>query len=336
VSNLEIPKSVLSCYNRQTMNFLITGAAGFLGSHLANHLAREGHQVRALDDLSTGDPQSLSPDVMFTRGDVNDRPKLWTLLQDVDCVYHLAARVLVAESILYPREYNGVNVGGTVSLMEAMRDVGVRRVVLISSGTVYGDQGEQPLKEDAAPNPRSPYAVSKLSAEYYVRSIGDLWNIETVSLRVFNAYGPGQNLPASHPPVIPNFLRQAVRDGTLVVHSDGSQTRDYVFVDDVVNAMVAAATAPSIDKLRINVGSGTEISVRQLVQYVLEVTNSSAEVVYNPRTDPGVSRMCADLTFAREKLGYRPRISLQDGLFFTLERDLRFRREVPTRPLKTK
>jgi len=182
------------------MNFLITGAAGFLGSALANRLAREGHQVRGLDDLSTGDPRSLSPDVLFTRGDVNDRPKLWTLLQDVDCVYHLAARVIVAESVLYPREYSAVNVGGTVSLMEAMRDVGVRRVVFVSSGAVYGDQGQQPLKEDAAPDPHSPYAVSKLSAEYYVRTIGDLWAIETVSLRVFNAYGPGQNLPPSHPP----------------------------------------------------------------------------------------------------------------------------------------
>jgi len=317
------------------MNFLITGAAGFLGSTLANHLAREGHQVRALDDLSTGDPQALSPDVLFTRGDVNDRPKLWTLLQDVDCVYHLAARVLVAESILYPREYNSVNVGGTVSLMEAIRDVGVQRVVFISSGAVYGDQGEQPLNENAPPNPRSPYAVSKLSAEYYIRSIGDLWNIETVSLRVFNAYGPGQHLPPSHPPVIPNFLRQAIRDGTLVVHSDGSQTRDYVFVDDVVNAMVAAATAPSIDKKRINVGSGIETSVSQLVKHVLEVTNSDAEVVHNPRTDPGVSRMCADLTLAREKLGYRPCISLEDGLKLTIERDPRFRREIPTRPLKS-
>lgn len=316
------------------MNFLITGAAGFLGSALANQLAREGHQVRALDDLSMSDPQALSPDVLFTRGDVNDRPKLWTLMQDVDCVYHLAARVLVAESVLYPREYNAVNVGGTVSLMEAMRDVGVRRVVFISSGAVYGDQGKQPLSEDASPYPRSPYAVSKLAAEYYVRSIGDLWNIETVSLRVFNAYGPGQHLPPSHPPVIPNFLRQAVRDGTLVVHNDGSQTRDYVFVDDVVNAMVAAATAPSIDKQCINIGSGTETSIRQLVKQVLEVTNSRAEVIYNPRTDPGVSRMCADLTLAREKLGYRPRLSLEEGLNLTLDRDLRFRREIPTRPLQ--
>jgi UDP-glucose 4-epimerase len=315
------------------MNFLITGAAGFLGSALANRLAREGHQVRGLDDLSTGDPQSLSPDVLFTRGDVNDRPKLWTLLQEVDCVYHLAARVLVAESVLYPREYNAVNVGGTVSLMEAMRDVGVRRVVLVSSGAVYGDQGKQPLDEGAPPDPHSPYAVSKLSAEFYVRTIGDLWAIETVSLRVFNAYGPGQNLPASHPPVIPNFLRQAVRGGTLVVHSDGNQTRDYVFVEDVVNAMVAAATAREVNRLVINVGSGQETSVREVANQVLSVTNSNAEVIYNPRTDPGVSRMCANISLARERLGYQPRIPLAEGLRLTLERDPRFRDEA-TRPIR--
>src|SRR5512145_1224670 len=222
------------------MNFLITGAAGFLGSALANRLAWEGQQVRGLDDLSTGDASTLSPDVLFTRGDVGDRPKLWTLLQDVDCVYHLAARVSVPESIMYPREYNLVNVGGTVSLMEAMRDVGVRRVVFISSGAVYGDQQVQPLKESTVPDPRSPYAVSKLASEYYIRTIGDLWKIDTVSLRVFNAYGPGQRLPASNPPVIPNFLRQATHNGTIVVHGQGTQTRDYVYVDDVIDAMVAA------------------------------------------------------------------------------------------------
>ncbi len=128
--------------------------------------------------------------------------------------------------------------------MEAMRDVGVRRVVFVSSGAIYGDQAEQPLRESLPPNPRSPYAVSKLAAEYYVNTIGDLWNIETVCLRVFNAYGPGQHLPASHPPVVPYFLRQALRNGTLVVHGDGSQTRDYVYVDDVVSALIAASTAP--------------------------------------------------------------------------------------------
>lgn len=316
---------------RPAMNYLITGAAGFLGSALANQLAREGHQVRGLDDLSTGDPATLSPDVHFTRGDVNDRPKLWTLLQDVDCVYHLAARVSVPESVLYPREYNAVNVGGTVSLMEAMRDVGVRRVVLISSGAVYGDQQEQPLRETAEPNPRSPYAVSKLAAEYYLRTIGDLWGIETVSLRVFNAYGPGQRLPASHPPVIPYFLRQAVRNGTLVIHGQGMQTRDYVFVDDVVRAMIAASTAANINHLIINVGSGRETSVRELVRHVMELTKSDAEIIYNPRTDTGVSRMCADISLARQKLNYQPRVSLAEGLRLTLERDPLYKREILTR-----
>lgn len=307
------------------MNFLITGAAGFLGSALANHLAREGHQVRGLDDLSTGDPQSLAPDVHFTRGDVNDRPKLWTLLQEVDCVYHLAARVSVPESVLYPREYNAVNVGGTVSLMEAMRDVGVRRVVLISSGAIYGDQGEQPLRETMQPNPRSPYAVSKLAAEYYVNTIGDLWNIETVSLRVFNAYGPGQHLPPANPPVVPYFLKQALRSGSLVVHGNGTQTRDYVYLDDVVSAMVAASTAPNLGGLVINIGSGRETAVRDLVRTVLDLTDSRAEVIYNTKTTGGVSRMCADLALAEKKLNYRPSISLADGLRLTLQRDSRFK-----------
>jgi UDP-glucose 4-epimerase len=308
------------------MNFLITGAAGFLGSSLANQLAREGHQVRGLDDLSTGDPQVLSPDVHFTRGDVNDRPKLWTLLQDVDVVYHLAARVSVQESVLYPRDYNAVNVGGTVALMEAIRDVGIKRVVFASSGPVYGDMGEQqPLREDMIPNPRSPYAVSKLAAEYYVRTIGNLWGIETVSLRIFNAYGPGQHLPPSHPPVVPHYLRQAQRGGTLVAHGDGTQTRDYVFVDDVISGMIAAATAPNINGLVINIGSGKETSIRDLIRAVLEVTGSKANVVHNTQTPGGVSRMRADLKLAQEKLRFQPSIKLEDGLRLTMQRDPRFR-----------
>jgi len=313
------------------MNFLITGAAGFLGSNLANYLVREGHQVRGLDDLSAGDPQALSPHVLFTRGDVNDRPKLWTLLQEVDCVYHLAARVSVPESVLYPREYNAVNVGGTVSLMEAMRDVGGLRVVFISSGAVYGDRGEQPLKEDARPNPRSPYAVSKLAAEYYVRTIGDLWGIETVILRVFNAYGPGQHLPPSHAPVIPHYLRQALRGSTLVMHGDGSQTRDYVYVDDVVSAMISAATAPGINQMVLNIGSGVETSVRDLVRLIMEVLGVKVEAIANPRSDPGVSRMRADLTLASERLGYQPHFTLEEGLRLTLERDPRFKKDLAVR-----
>ncbi|MCJ7622243.1 MAG: GDP-mannose 4,6-dehydratase, partial [Anaerolineaceae bacterium] len=273
-----------------------------------------------------GDPGSLSPEVQFERGDVNDRPKLWTLLQEVDCVYHLAARVLVPESILYPREYNHVNVGGTVTLMEAMRDVGVRRVVLISSGAVYGEQSEQPVKESAIPNPKSPYAVSKLAAEAYVRTIGKLWGIETVCLRVFNTYGPGQHIPATHAPVIPNFLRQAVLDGTLVVHGNGNQTRDFVYLDDVANAMVRAATASDVDQSIINIGSGIETSIRELVQMVLDETGMEPEVIYNQRVDSGSDRLCADITLAKEKLGYQPATSLEAGLKLTLQRDPRLKK----------
>lgn len=309
------------------MRVLITGAAGFLGSALANRLARENAMVRGLDDLSTGDPNALSQEVHLTRGDINDRPKLWTLLQDIDCVYHLAARVSVPESVLYPREYNQVNVGGTVTLMEAMRDVGVRRVVFISSGAVYGEQGAQPLREDATPNPRSPYAVSKLSAEYYVRTIGHLWGIETVTLRVFNAYGAGQHLPPVHAPVIPYFLRQACYNGTLVVHGDGSQTRDYVYVDDVVEAMVTAATAPGINQKIINIGSGTETSVHDLVNLVLETARGKPEVVYNPRNEGGPRRMRADIALAEQALGYRPAVDLRTGLSLTLEKDQRLRQK---------
>jgi UDP-glucose 4-epimerase len=305
------------------MKFLITGAAGFLGSALANQLAREGHLVRGLDDLSTGDPSALLPEVAFTRGDINDRPKLWTLMQDVQCVYHLAARVLVPESLLYPREYNQVNVGGTVTLMEAMRDVGVRRVVFISSGAIYGNQAVQPVAENATPEPRSPYAVSKLAGEYYVRTIGQLWGIETVVLRVFNAYGPGQHLPPVHAPVIPAFLRQARLNGTLVIHGDGQQSRDYVYLEDVVSGMVAAATNPAAIGQIINLGSGQETTVRELAKLAVLVSGGKPEVVYNPRTERGPDRMCADLSLAQQVLNYQPQISLLDGLQLTLEKDAR-------------
>ena len=306
------------------MKVLITGAAGFLGSALGAHLIKQGHEVRGLDDLSTGKEEVVHKDVLFTRGDVMDRPKLWTLLQDVECVFHLAARVSVQESILYPREYNETNVGGTVSLMEAMRDVGVRRVVFTSSGAVYGSQKEQPLSEDLRPHPDSPYAVSKLSAEYYVRTIGKLWDIETVTLRIFNAYGQGQHLPPAHPPVIPSYLKQAVQEGTLVIHNSGNQTRDFVYVDDVVRAMSRAASADEVDGEIINVGSGTEVSVTELADLVLEVTEGEPEVVHNPKSDGGVKRMRADITRARELLDYEPQISLREGLRLTLKRDPRF------------
>jgi len=306
------------------MNILITGAAGFLGSALANRLILEGHQVHGFDDCSSGDPSSLKPEIFFTRGDVNDRPKLWAVLQGVDLVFHLAARVSVPESILFPRDYNQTNVGGTVTLMEAIRDVGIKRLVFISSGAVYGDQKNQASREDSQVKPRSPYAVSKLAAEYYVRTIGAAINVETVVLRVFNAYGPGQHIPPVHAPVIPSFIRQSVRNGTIVINGDGSQTRDYVYVDDVVTAMVAAGTAPKINNMVINVGSGQSTSVKEMVKKVLEITGGKPQVISNPRAEGGISFLKADIGLAAKKLNYKPSIDLETGLRMTLERDPHF------------
>ena len=267
-----------------------------------------------IDDLSAGDESALHPAVLFSRGDVNDVPKLWTLLQDVDCVFHLAARVSVPQSVLYPREYNAVNVGGTVSVMEAMRDAGVKRVVMASSGAVYGEQKNQPVHEQAAPNPDSPYAVSKLAAEHYVHTIGALWGIETVCLRIFNTYGPGQTLPASHWPVVPRFLSQILGGGSLVIYGNGTQTRDYVYIDDVVAALVSTIKARDVNRLTLNVGSGIETSVNDLVRAVELVTGRRAHIVSNPGESGGVSRLCADIGQAQKRLGYRSAVSLEDGL----------------------
>jgi len=306
------------------MKILVTGVAGFLGSALAQRLLEDGHEVHGLDDLSTGKEEAIPKGVEFELGDMLDRPKLWTLLQDVECVYHLAAKVAVRESILFPREYNSTNVGGTVSVMEAMRDVGVKRVVFTSSGAIYGAQKAQPLHELMVPSPDSPYAVSKLSAEYYVKTIGKLWGIETVTLRIFNTYGPGQHIPADHPPVIPNFLKQAVKGGSLIVHNSGSQTRDYVYIDDVVKALVRAGTATDVDGSTINIGSGNEYSVLDLVKNVVELTGADTEIIYNHKATGGVSRMRADITRAADLLGYKPKFSLAEGLTRTLELDPRF------------
>jgi len=311
------------------MRFLVTGGAGFIGSALANRLTQEGHHVRVIDDLSAGDPARLLPEVNFTRGSVTDKPKLWRLLRGVDCVYHLAARVSVPESILYPREYDTTNVGGTVAVMEAMRDAGVSRVVLASSGAIYGEQPQQPVLEGMSPRPTSPYAVSKLAAEYYVNTIGDLWGIETVALRIFNAYGPGQAIPPSHAPVIPQFVQQALGKGSLIIHGDGKQTRDFVYIDDVVEALVTAATASGINRQVINVGLGQETSINELVRTIEQVAGCEIHSLPVPTESGGVSRLVADLTLAHHKLNYEPQVDLKTGLRLLLERDPQF--QVTTR-----
>ena len=308
------------------MKVLVTGGAGFLGSALANRLVESGHHVRVLDDLSAGDQKRLDPRVVFTRGDTRDIPKLWGLLKGVDCVYHLAARVSVPESVLYPVEYNEVNVGGTVSLMTAVRDARVKRVVLTSSGAAYGEQEEQPVRETARLRPSSPYAVSKMAAEGYVQALGALWGIETVILRIFNTYGPGQTLPPTHAPVLPMFLKQILGGGSLVIYGNGQQSRDFLFISDAVSAMVAAAGASDINRAVINVGSGRELTISALVQAIEKVTGKSAHCLYNEAEGGGVNRLVADIALAREKLGFQPRVELEDGLRQVLREDPQFKK----------
>jgi UDP-glucose 4-epimerase len=296
------------------MRCLVTGGAGFIGTALANRLVKEGHHVRVLDDLSAGDPGHLHPDVIFTRGDVRDRPKLWTLLQKVDCVFHLAARVSVPESVLYPREYNDVNVGGTVALTEAIRDAGVERIVFASSATVYGPQDQQPVPETAWPHPQAPYAVSKLAAEHYIFALGELYNITTVALRIFNAYGPGQRVPPVHAPVIPHYVRNILSGASVVVHGDGQQTRDYVYIEDVLDALIAASDARDIDGQVINVGSGEETSLNDLLEALSDLTDAQPDIIHNHQQGGGLKRLVADLSLARRLLGYRPHTNLRNGL----------------------
>lgn len=310
------------------MRFLVTGGAGFLGAALANRLVQQGHRVIVLDDLSNGRQDHLETAVTFQQGDVENIPLLWSLLQDTDCVYHLAARVSVAQSLLHPHDYNRVNVGGTVSLMEAMRDTGVRRVIFTSSGAIYGHQPEQPVHETDPPQPDSPYAVSKWAAEQYIHTIGHLWDIETVALRIFNAYGPRQSLPVSHAPVVPRFLQQALTGGSLVVFGDGSQSRDFVYVDDVVAALISAAAAKGVNRQVINIGSGIETSIADLVAAIEKINGRSLNCLFNHEKTGGVPRLVADISRAQTLLGFRPQTPLAAGLQRILHEDGRFSRAV--------
>ncbi|RME52073.1 MAG: NAD-dependent epimerase/dehydratase family protein [Caldilineae bacterium] len=318
------------------MRVLITGGAGFIGSHLANHLHALGHYVRVLDDMSSGVPERLHPDVYVKRGDVRDVPTLWSMLHGVDVVFHLAALVSVPASVFYPRDYNDVNVGGTVALLEACRDVGVGRVVLASSATVYGEQRRQPVREDMPCDPRVPYAVTKVAAEYYLFNMGDLVGFETVSLRIFNAYGPGQSLPPNHAPVIPYIMRQVQNNGSVIIFGDGEQTRDFVYVEDVVRALTAAATANGVNRQIINVGSGQETSINELAEHIGRVVGKSPRILHNRDASGGVVRLVADITKAESLLDYRPRVALQEGLTRLFKEDPIFQKHAQANPSGSK
>jgi len=224
-----------------------------------------------------------------------------------------------------------VNVGGTVALLEACRDVGVGRVVLASSAAIYGDQPAQPVHESAIPAPTAPYAVTKMAAEQYLFTMGDLIGFEAVSLRIFNAYGPGQPLPPTHGPVIPYLMQQVIQNGSAIIFGDGAQTRDFVYIDDVVQALAAAGVAPNVNKQIINIGSGQETSINQAAELIGKVVGKRPRLLHNRDKDGGTARLVADIAKAQVLLDYSPRIRLEMGLKLLYQNDPLFKKETARR-----
>jgi nucleoside-diphosphate-sugar epimerase len=299
---------------------LVTGGAGFIGSHLVDRLLCEGFEVTILDDFSSGQMQNISAHVNLkefhlVRGDIRDFGLSKKVVEDVDAVFHEAALVDVPLSIKNPILFNDVNLMGTLNLLRASLDSDVRRFVFASSAAVYGDSKPTKKRENTLCKPISPYAVSKLAAEHYVKLFNELYGLETVSLRYFNVYGPRQFAGSSYNAVITAFISRVLNGQPPIIYGDGKQTRDFVHVDDVVSAnMLALKNKNAVGEVFV-IASGTAISVDGLAKRLQKITNTERlkPVFAEPRV--GDIRHCsADISKAENLLGFRPKILLEDGL----------------------
>jgi UDP-glucose 4-epimerase len=291
-------------------SILVTGGAGFIGSHLADALVDDNH-VRVLDDLSRGSRSAVPDAAEFVEGDVRDAATVDAACSNADIVFHQAANVSVDRSVAAPLESHGVNVDGTLNVLEAARDADAR-VVFASSAAVYGDPTAVPIAESQPKSPSSPYGVEKLSADQYVRLYADLYELETVALRYFNVYGPG-GITTDYSGVIDAFLTRA-RNGTeLEIHGDGTQTRDFVHVSDVVRANLLAAVTDSVGEA-YNVGTGESVTINRLAELIVDATDSASAIAHTPPRAGDIDESEADIERASNRLGYRPQTTLRDGL----------------------
>jgi nucleoside-diphosphate-sugar epimerase len=302
------------------MHALVTGGAGFIGSHLLHRLVAQGCRVRVLDDFSSGSRArlaALGPAVAVIEGDVRDPAALAGAVAGVDAIFHLAALVSVTQSVEQPVESFDVNLLGTLRLLEAARQAGVGRVVLASTCAVYGDAAALPVSEATPPAPLSPYAASKLAAEEALKLYTRLHGLETVALRFFNVYGPGQDPSSPYAAVVPRFIA-ALRAGRQpTIFGDGLQTRDFIYVGDIVEGLYAAATLPGIAGAVLNVGRGEETSVLDLARGVGEQLGVAVSPVFAPARDGELRRSYADVA-AFAAAGFRAATALSDGLARTL------------------
>jgi len=302
--------------------FLVTGGAGFIGSHIVHRLQREGAKVRVVDNLSTGKKERLrdiDSSIELIEDDLTDRRVCDRAVQDVEYVLHQAAVPSVQRSIQDPLETNRANVIGTLNLLESCRQHGVRRLVYAASSSAYGDTQVLPKKEDMAPNPLSPYALQKFVGERYCKLYNDLYGLETVSLRYFNVFGPSQDPWSEYSAVIPKFATRLQSRQPLVVFGDGEQSRDFTYVDNVVEANILAIKAQRTAGAVINVGCGESLTLNRLIRFLEEILHVQAVVDYEPPRRGDVRHSLADISLARDVLGYQPKVTLVEGLRRTVE-----------------
>ena len=304
------PRSSDDAARPSGLTALVTGGAGFVGSHLARALAEE-NDVRVLDDLSTGDPSRVPAGAELVRGDVRDRGVLARAMADVDVVFHQAALLTVERSVTAPTESQAVNAAATLDLLEVARNVGAR-VVVASSAAVYGHPESVPVVESARKEPTSPYGVDKLTIDHYARLYADLYDLETVALRYFNVYGPGHS-GGDYSGVIDVFAEQAREGKDVTVHGDGSQTRDFVHVSDVVEANLRAATTDHVGEA-FNVGTGRSVTIQELAELVIEATDSTSEIVNTDPRPGDIHRSRADVSKAHDRLGFSATTRVEEGI----------------------
>jgi len=302
---------------------LVTGGAGFIGSHIAEALVRRGDQVRILDNFSSGRRENLAgfaDKVTVIEGDLNDPAALKRAVTGVEIIYHEAALPSVPRSVADPIGSNRANVDGTVALLWAAKEAGVRRVIYAASSSAYGDAPQFPRVETIRPEPLSPYAVAKLAGEYYMRAFTECYGLETVSLRYFNVFGPQQDPKSQYAAAVPLFTTAILENRSPTVFGDGEQSRDFTYVENVVRANLLSADAPkkAVGKV-FNVGCGDKVTVNQVIAAINRVLGKNVPSVHVPPRAGDVRHSHADISLARELLGFTPVVSFEDGLRKTVE-----------------
>jgi len=304
------------------MRILVTGGAGFIGSHIAETLIEKGHEVIVLDDLSTGREENLAHltgRFRFVRGSITDTHLLAEVMRGVQVVFHQAALGSVPRSVEEPRTTHDVNITGTFNVLMAARDAGVQRVVYAASSSAYGDTPTLPKAETMLPRPLSPYAVSKLVGEYYCQVFTRVYGLETVSLRYFNVFGPRQNPHSQYAAVIPKFITAALKGEPLTVFGDGEQSRDFTYIENVVQANLLAMESPHAVGKVYNVACGGRYTLNELIRQLEAVFGRKLEVQYLPPRAGDVKHSEASIEAAQRDLGYRVLVPFEEGLRRTVQ-----------------